>query len=438
MCSSQLNGRSQPYKEHVPLLADKLQHCDPEVSLAVRLGGDQPYEREEEDGLDEFLLSHGFEYVDGDRAGRVPTQDGGSFSDEDSLGELRLPTSPTISSNAAPPPGIPGLPRVIDALSTIMWPSLVQSTATTTRKSRARELLDWARQEEAEDGLRALVSPAENPSDAAGDAADPKKSRMQREMDELERWLEADAGGAKMDDAEAWERRHDGDRPGEATTDGEAGWADVPTPVVRTPGAGEELGFEDDFAEFVGAPVDVAYEGDSVRSHHTGASYRSLASTAEHGDDDVFGEAGDPDLPSRDEVEETSKRIFGDSLGVPSASRGTRSPAKSRDGAPLSSASSPSVSATQEEEEDHDHSDIPYRPLDDDSFSVDHDTDEDDFELGAFDMSRVLGALQNMKEEISGMEDEEERRKAAARVALGLVYGLQKEDERAREGGQQS
>ena len=38
-----------------------------------------------------------------------------------------------------------------------------------------------------------------------------------------------------------------------------------------------------------------------------------------------------------------------------------------------------------------------------------------------------------MKEEIAGMEDEEERRRAAARVALGLVYGLRKEEERERE-----
>ena len=80
----------QPYQDHVPSLADKLQHYDPEVSLAVRLsyGVNQvvAYGKEEEEGLDEFLSSHGFEYVDGDRGGRQPTNDGGSFSDEDSSG----------------------------------------------------------------------------------------------------------------------------------------------------------------------------------------------------------------------------------------------------------------------------------------------------------------------------------------------------------------
>jgi hypothetical protein len=43
---------------------------------------------------------------------------------------------------------------------------------------------------------------------------------------------------------------------------------------------------------------------------------------------------------------------------------------------------------------------------------------------GGFDLSQVLGALQSMKEDIGSITDEAERRKAAARVALGLVSGL--------------
>ena len=67
------------------------------MSLAVRLGHghsaqvppkdeEPPLEKDEEDGLDEFLSAHGFEYVDGDRGGRRPTRDGESFDDEDSAG----------------------------------------------------------------------------------------------------------------------------------------------------------------------------------------------------------------------------------------------------------------------------------------------------------------------------------------------------------------
>jgi hypothetical protein len=37
----------------------------------------------------------------------------------------------------------------------------------------------------------------------------------------------------------------------------------------------------------------------------------------------------------------------------------------------------------------------------------------------------VFGVLQEYKTEMAGMEDEEEKRKTAARVALGLVYGLE-------------
>ena len=49
---------------------------------------------------------------------------------------------------------------------------------------------------------------------------------------------------------------------------------------------------------------------------------------------------------------------------------------------------------------------------------------EADESFAAFDLSRVFSSLQGMKEEIAGMENEDERRRAAARVALGLVYGL--------------
>ena len=84
--------------------------------------------------------------------------------------------------------GIPGLPRVIDALRTIMWPSSVQSEATRQRKSRARDLIGWALEEEGDDGLRALIpgkpaAVAETEAEASGAAskASKRKSRMQRE-----------------------------------------------------------------------------------------------------------------------------------------------------------------------------------------------------------------------------------------------------------------
>ena len=41
-----------------------------------------------------------------------------------------------------------------------------------------------------------------------------------------------------------------------------------------------------------------------------------------------------------------------------------------------------------------------------------------------FEDSDVLGRLAEMRAEIMALEDEEQRRRAAARVALGVVYGL--------------
>jgi len=41
-----------------------------------------------------------------------------------------------------------------------------------------------------------------------------------------------------------------------------------------------------------------------------------------------------------------------------------------------------------------------------------------------FDLNRILSSLTSAKAEIAGIEDEDKRRQAAARVALGLVHGL--------------
>ena len=68
-----------------------------------------------------------------------------------------------------------------------MWPSMVRSTSTSVRKSKAHELLDWAYEEEDEDGLRAIVD-----QDRVDSINNDEKSRMQKEMEQLERWLQED------------------------------------------------------------------------------------------------------------------------------------------------------------------------------------------------------------------------------------------------------
>ncbi|KZT64928.1 hypothetical protein DAEQUDRAFT_732027 [Daedalea quercina L-15889] len=383
----------QPYRDHVEDIASRLRDHDPEVSLAVRFAKNVSTTATEEDGMDEFLSNQGFEFIEGDREPRRPTHAEERHTEDDDA-------------------GIPGLSRVLDALSTIMWPSLVQSEATRARKSRARELLDWAQDEEGDDGLRALISGSGSAGDISfssdADTEQPRKSRMQREMEELERWLADEDSTRQTAEAQAWViAEHD--MPLQSSA-----WQDMPIPSIRTPTAELPVfGFDDDFTEFVSAPTpsvstwshSLVLDVDQLVPQHTGASYRSLASVSDFGDEgeaayfphvedeSALPSAGedDPDLPSPVEVLATSRRIFGSTSPVPlpSTSVATSSP--------------------------HEH---------DEPHSFEHD-DDDDSEMSAFDLPRVLSVLQGMKEEIAGMTDDAERRKAAARVALGLVYGLQ-------------
>ncbi|KII90545.1 hypothetical protein PLICRDRAFT_157752 [Plicaturopsis crispa FD-325 SS-3] len=353
--------RGEPYKEHIQRLSNDLASHDPEVTLAVRLPlsdpSTLPKNEEEEDTIDDFLSTHGFEFVDVDHSGP----------------DTSIVYPHTTLDHA-------GLPRVLDALSTIMWPTMVQSASTTNRKSRARELLDWAREEEEHDGLRALV----DDGDHVASAAEAKRSRMQKEMDELERWLDED----------------------EAARTGGDPWTMAASSGPPSDAQEGAAGFDDNFTVFVSAPSGsnsgrASPDGDAgmLAPMHTGASYASLGS-------DFDGEEGDSDLPSRAEIDAATQRIFG-----------TQSPTSStQTNLPASASATPTAFTFASADSSFalgDHSD--------------GDRDDDDFDIGAFDLGRVLGALQGMKDEIAGISDERLRRRAAARVALGLVYGLEKE-----------
>jgi hypothetical protein len=164
------------------------------------------------------------------------------------------------------------------------------------------------------------------------------------------------------------------------------------------------IGFEDDFTEFVSAPaVNKETTPDAIGHHKqqdriespmtstirsatlepgSALRYQSLGSDfggSDFGDEEPLyaslddGDNEDEELPTKEEIRETSGQIFGT---VPASTKGAASMA------------------------------------------------EDSDAVAPFDLSQVMGALQQFKSEISGMENEEERRRAAAKVALGLVYGL--------------
>jgi len=288
----------------------------------------------------------------------------------------------------------PGLGRIVDALSTIMWPSMVQPSSSgpaSKRKSRARELLDWAREEEAEDGLRALVQPPIEEVEGGTDftllstptvETKPKTSRMQKEMDEFQRWLEEDESQRVNEDP--WACRGQLEFKSPSTVDS---LSDARTPTATT-FVESGNGFEDDFTDFIGAPVDhEPRRSESNSTKKPSFAYRSLGSEF----DVLDGE--DTESPSQDEIQATARRLFG------------LSPSHSQQ--PLSATSVSDLGASP-------------------APSTTTLGDDDDDEFSRFDLSRVFSALQVMKEEISEITDDSERRKAAARAALELVYGLQR------------
>ncbi|KAG2364415.1 hypothetical protein BDR07DRAFT_1375088 [Suillus spraguei] len=137
-----------PYRENVQMMSQRLSHHDFEVSLAIRLPsataeGDDTEDHE----IDLFLGSMGFEFID---------------------------VKDLAKSSAHHDHG--GVSRAIDALSTIMWPSMVQ----TSSKGRGLGLLVTNR-DTGEDlsSLIAMHSPG-------------GRDRMQRELEELEQWFDED------------------------------------------------------------------------------------------------------------------------------------------------------------------------------------------------------------------------------------------------------
>ncbi|KAI6027511.1 hypothetical protein BKA83DRAFT_4230056, partial [Pisolithus microcarpus] len=333
-------SNGQPYRQLAKDLSRQLSHHAFEVALAIRLApSDERAASDQEDlqDVDAYLSSLGFEFVDA----------------ADPVGSDRH--------------GIPGVPRIMDALGTVMWPSMVQRT---TRHDSL--------------GYRGHTTSQD--------------TEMRKEFEELEQPTTAR-------DCNAMDPWNTVVTPGHITphTSSEASSGSRPS----TP----RSGFDDDFAAFVSAspPSDTAttaprasppgstsfsstFSFDSATStpvlegrttsYGNGVSYRSLGSVCtsiiepSEDEDEDKNEDSDVELPSKVEIAETSRRIFG-----------TAPQFQLIDGKPVAEKTKTLA-------------------------------------LGRFDLQGILNALQGLKEEIGGMADDKQRRKAAARVALGLVYGL--------------
>jgi len=135
-------------------------------------------------------------------------------------------------------------------------------------------------------------------------------------------------------------------------------------------------GFDDDFSDFVSAPASAPETTDTTFKNPTSEDETECNQVRDDPEDDLFSEEF---FPTDQEILMTSHRVFGPHL-------------------PSQRASS---SKSHEEDEGHTLGD------------------------GDFDLSRIMGALQGLKEEISGIENEEAKRRMAARVAMGVLYGLE-------------
>lgn len=406
----------QPYRQLAKDLSRQLSHHEFEVALAIRLAPSDEHAASDQEDLqdvDAYLSSLGFEFVDA----------------ADSVGPADCH-------------GIPGVPRIMDALGTVMWPSMVRKTTQHDNSGYSKSAHDIAAM------LRSFQPLSHD-------------NEMHKQFEAFERWLDEDTS---VTDAETGEpaaaRDYDAMDP----------WSTVVTPGNTTPhalsdansGSGRSTprsGFDDDFTSFISAPPTTSpqdslqdelhdtspcasrsfsstfsfdsatstpvLEGTSFdaslltpgnASFSNGVSYRSLGSVSDFGDVDADApsyertsaadenEDNDAELPTKAEILETSRRIFGT---APVATSPTDTA-----GSTTGQCQSSKASLLSTENDNLD-------------FLVEECSRENgDTDLGKFDLQGIFNALQGLKEEIAGMPDDKEKRKAAARVALGLVYGL--------------
>lgn len=295
-----------------------------------------------------------------------------------------------------------------------MWPSMKAqervSKQTGVRIQRDPSLFEWGA--ESQDNSSSLVDDLVANS---GVQLSARAKRIQSEMEELTKWLEQDTRSGDVDDP--WKMAVSSSAVVSSPTDisvfhdrmssASQGEDKEPPPPLLA----DSAGFDDDFTVFVSAPAAEADDSGKVSGHRTPrgeteeedglkpwsglSSYNSLGSVSDFGEGeggkkapDVTSDNEDEDLPTREEIMEASSRIFGSKPG-------------------------PRVLGTSQVVEDGELG------------SRISGAEFEEYETSPFDLSRVLGALQQMKEEISEIGDEDERRRAAARVALGLVYGLE-------------
>ncbi|KAI0304478.1 hypothetical protein B0F90DRAFT_1706129 [Multifurca ochricompacta] len=369
--------RGQPYAEHVFALQRRLSQLAPEVALAIALGKGPPHHDDPPEGPDSFLADHGFEYIDGER-----TQHSADVEHDDH------------TDNPQDEDVAPGLLRVIDALSTIMWPSMVREHDNGRRKSQAPTLLDFDVLRTEEGTLVSLME-----ADAAYHGAPlTRANRAQKEMAALERWL--------IENEELYEAEFDVSR---VHVPGGDPWVSSHSTSSVAQHDGPTSGFDDDFSAFVSAPPAVSVNSAAAAAtltvtpttsapttastpgfatvqpahtlldaltllpSHTGGSFRSLRSGTSGFISDVDDHMGYEALDDRSTSAPEREHEFGDD-------------------------EDPRTPVSQRTHERAGLNEIP------------------------FDLTNILSVLQTMREDVAGIEDEAQRRATTARFASEFVF----------------
>ncbi|KAI0252375.1 hypothetical protein BJV78DRAFT_1202454 [Lactifluus subvellereus] len=391
--------RGQLYAEHVFALQGGIARFEPEVTLAISLGNEPPHHDDPPEGPDSFLADHGFEYIDGERT-RPPTTTTTTDADH-----YRRATSDDYDEDSDAD-AVQGLPRVVDALSTIMWPSMVRQRDSGKRRSQAPTQFDFDVLRTEEDTLAALME-----ADAADHGVPQTRAgRVQKEMAALER-------DARLAPILVPDIMH--------IPSGDPWVSSNHNNNNSTPSTAS--GFDDDFAAFVSAPALPAVSVESsttvpapapaattsgsaiatvtavavggghahafldaptLRPSHTGGSYRSLRSSGAFDVDDRVGyEALDDDRSSFGfSPEHDDEHVFDDDDANPrrtSTASGSGGGGGQRGG---------------ERRLGLDDSDVP------------------------FDLTNILSALHSVREDVAGIEDEAQRRATTARFASEFVF----------------
>ena len=254
-----------------------------------------------------------------------------------------------------------GIHRIVEALHTIMWPSMQQQPpGSPKRKARPKP--------------KTVSKPSLTDPESLENIEWTRFStdEFQAEKIALEKWLDSDDFGSTATPV----------KPPASTT--------LPNSSSSNGQPHDPARFDDDFSDFVSAPVPVPETTDTTSKNSTSEVISETGSSQDRDDleDELFN---DDFFPTDQEILMTSIRIFGPHF--PSQRAGSSRSARADD-------------------EGRTHQDS-------DEGEVNASGDED------FDLSRIMGALQGLKEEISGIENEEVKRRMAAKVAMGLLYGLE-------------